>query len=318
LWAQSRRPRPADSKDSGGIGFCEFATTAAVTYFDDIDLEHPDLGDLFDELTLWSAPFGLLLLDRVPMKRGMTILDVGAGTGFLTVELAQRCGEDSRVIAADPWKPVMGRLRRKVEYLGLANVMLLEQDAAALDLPAASVDLVVSNLGVNNFENAEAVLRACRRVLRPEGRLLLTTNLVGHMKELYDVYRETLIELGRDRDLPALEAHVSHRATVDSLGRLLESTGFERRAVDLTSFRMRFADGTSLLRHHFIRLGFVPGWRSVVPTDDVPVVFASLERNLNALAAREGCLTLTVPGACVEAAPVPSASIDRDEGARSS
>lgn len=283
----------------------DIATTAAVNYFDDIDLNHPALGDLFDELTLWSAPFGLLLLDRVPMKRGMTILDVGAGTGFLTVELAQRCGADSRVIAVDPWKPVMDRLRRKVEYLKLGNVVLLEQDAGALDLPAGSVDVVVSNLGVNNFENGETVLRACRRVLRPEGRLLLSTNLVGHMAELYDVYRETLIELGRSGDLAALDAHVAHRATIDSLDRLLTRTGFERRGVDTASFRMRFADGSSLLRHHFIRLGFVPGWRSVVSAGDVPEVFVSLERNLNAVAAREGCLTLTVPAACVEASPVP-------------
>jgi hypothetical protein len=46
-----------------------------------IDLGTPEFGDLYDELPLWSAPFGLLLLDRVPLVAGSTIVDVGAGTG---------------------------------------------------------------------------------------------------------------------------------------------------------------------------------------------------------------------------------------------
>lgn len=70
-----------------------------MKYLEEIDNSALDFGDLYDELPLWSAPFGLLLLDRVPMKSGLTILDVGAGAGFLAVELAQRCGPDARVIA---------------------------------------------------------------------------------------------------------------------------------------------------------------------------------------------------------------------------
>ncbi len=65
-------------------------------YLEPIDMNDPAVGGMYDELPLWSAPFGLLLLDRVRMGTGLTILDVGAGTGFLTVELAQRCGPKAR------------------------------------------------------------------------------------------------------------------------------------------------------------------------------------------------------------------------------
>ncbi len=68
----------------------------------EINYETPEFGDLYDELPFWSAPFGLMLLERVRLRRGMTILDVGAGTGFLTIELAQRCGSEAIVIAVDP------------------------------------------------------------------------------------------------------------------------------------------------------------------------------------------------------------------------
>jgi len=84
-----------------------------VEHLTEIDYRTLD-GDLYDELPLWSAPFGLMILDRVPLKAGHTYLDVGAGTGFLTVELAQRSGPDARVIAVDPWSAAVKRLRRKM------------------------------------------------------------------------------------------------------------------------------------------------------------------------------------------------------------
>ena len=216
-----------------------------MKYLTQVDSTHPAFGDLYDELPLWSAPFGLLLLERVPMRPGLTILDVGAGTGFLTVELAQRCGPQARVIAVDPWEAGMRRLRRKLESLGIENVRLIEHDAAELDLPDASIDVVVSNLGINNFANADAVLRTCFRVAKPGGRLVLTTNLVGHMQEFYDVYRATLVELELADRLAILDAHIHHRATLASVAAQLARAGFELLALATDSWRMRFADTPS-------------------------------------------------------------------------
>lgn len=266
-----------------------------------IDFSGPEFGDVYDELPLWSAPFGLLLLDHVPVKPGITILDVGCGTGFLTVELAQRCGPGATVIAVDPWKAAMQRLRRKLDHLGLANVVLLEQDAATIDLPNESVDVIVSNLGINNFENAQAVLQTCFRVARPEARLLLTTNLEGHMAEFYEVYRSTLIEIGQQDRLVVLDAHIGHRGTVESVVSMLREAGFETVNVVTDSFRMRFADGSSLLRHYFIRLAFVQGWKSIVAPGALDRTFQAIESNLNAVAKERGELALMIPMACIEA-----------------
>lgn len=240
-----------------------------------------EVADQYDELPLWSAPFGQLILDRVPLRRGQTILDIGAGTGFLTVELAQRSA--ARVIAVDPWADAMDVLRRKVEYLGLREVELVVSDAASLGLPDESVDVVVSNLGINNFDNASVVLAECHRVLRPGGRLLISTNLVGHMQEFYDVLREHV-------DQQALDEHLAHRATVDGTLQLLDTAGFDA-TVDQTTFTWRFADGTALLNHYFIRLGFLDGWLEL--TGDLTAV----EQELN----RRGEVSLTIPAACFDA-----------------
>ena len=270
-------------------------------YLEDIDATLPDFGEFYDELPLWSAPFALMLLERVPLDTRMTVVDVGAGTGFLTLELAQRCGPSATVIAVDPWAAAMHRLRRKLERNPLPNVRLIEGDAAALPLPEASVDVVVSNLGINNFDNADGVLATCARVLKPGGRLLLTTNLVGHLQEFYAIYRQTLLALDLAACLARLDEHIAHRATVESVGARLARSGLAVSDATTGAFRMRFADGSALLRHRFMRLGFVPAWKAIVPPETHARFFPELERRLNLAAAQRGELALTVPTALIEA-----------------
>lgn len=266
-----------------------------------VDYQASEFGDLYDELPLWSARFGLILLDHVQLKPGMTILDVGAGTGFMSIELAQRAGSDASVIAVDPWESAMKRLIRKVDYLGIRNVRALVQDVSSVDLPDGSVDLIVSNLGINNFDDPAAALRSCFRAAKPGANLYLTSNLVGHMGEFYEAFRSVLLELGFNDQLAALSAHINRRATLESVQALLEHEGFEFVQAFTTSFRERFVDGSSLLRHFFIRLGFVPGWKMIAPKDAVETTFAALEQRLNAVAKECGELSLTVPAACFHA-----------------
>ncbi len=272
-----------------------------MEYLKEIEYTHANFGELYDELPLWSAPFGLLLLKHVPLKRGMKILDLGAGTGFLTIELAQRCGSDAEIIAVDPWQAAMSRLRHKLDFLGISNVRLILQDAETVELGAQSIDLIVSNLGINNFEHPEKVLANCFRVLRDNGRLLFTTNLVGHMQEFYDQFQATLLDHGLKDQIPVLEEHINHRGTIQSVSQLVTQADFNLINVHSEQFKMRFADGSALLRHYFIRLGFLPGWKSIVPPQIIEEVFTSLEQRLNSLSAKQGELSLTIPMACFEA-----------------
>lgn len=268
-----------------------------MTYLDPIDVTTPDFGDLYDELPLWSAPFGLWILDRAPMRSGQTILDLGCGTGFLSIELAERCGPAATVIAVDPWSTAMARLRRKIRQRGLANIRTLEQDATTLDLPTGSIDVLVSNLGVNNFQDPGAVMRVCSRIARPGAVFLLTTNLTGHMAELYEVYRKVLVDTGQRDRIAALQAHIDHRATTDSVTTLFEAADFQVDEIVPSSFRLRFADGSALLRHYFIRFGFLPAWIDIATAGTAQPTMEALERELNAVAAARGELTLTIPTA---------------------
>ena len=75
-----------------------------MSYLDDVDTTTREFADAYDELPLWSAPFGLMLLERVPIRADQAVLDVGAGTGWLALELAERCGpraQQQRLVTLD-------------------------------------------------------------------------------------------------------------------------------------------------------------------------------------------------------------------------
>jgi arsenite methyltransferase len=264
----------------------------------DPDFASPQVVGAYDELALWSAMFGLLLLEEVPLAKMMNVLDVGCGTGFPLIELAERLGAGASVHGIDPWSGGLKRAAEKVASRGTPNVTLHEGSASAMPFTDASFDLIVSNLGVNNFEDRAAAIRECRRVARTGAILALTTNLQGHMQELYDVFAEVL---GHDLEaLDRLRTHVEHRATIAAVRDLLNDGGFTVTRVVERQSVMRFANGTALLNHYFIKLGFLDGWKKIVPGNERDV-FARLRHALDDRAARNGELRLTVPMAYVEA-----------------
>lgn len=251
------------------------------------DFSSPATMTAYDELPLWSAMFGLLLLEEVPLTGIRAALDVGCGTGFPLIELAERLGASSTVHGLDPWSAGLQRAKEKIAARKTPNVELHEGSAASMPFDDASFDLIVSNLGVNNFDDRDAAIRECRRVLRKGGTLALTTNLQGHMRELYDVFAAVL----NDEERIRLKAHIEHRATVPNVKQLLETHGFEITRVVERESVMRFANGAALFNHHFIKLGFLEAWKEVAGN----AVFRTLLERL------PGELRLTIPMAYIEA-----------------
>ncbi len=266
-----------------------------------VDLNNADAVSAYDELPLWSAMFGLLLLRHVPLKAITKVLDVGCGTGFPLFELAQRLGPGSVACGLDPWEAAVNKARFKMKVWGIQNVELHVGDASSMTFRDFEFDLIVSNLGINNFADQETVLRECHRVLKSSGRLALTTNPQGHMQEFYKVFESTLQQLGKTEALPALNKNIEHRATIARITDLLDRSGFTLRKVHEETSSMRFANGSALFRHYFIRLGFLDGWKGVVDAKEQDEVFSLLESNLNEVAFRNGELLLTIPMAYIEA-----------------
>jgi ubiquinone/menaquinone biosynthesis C-methylase UbiE len=253
-----------------------------------------------DDFPLWSAPFGLVLLDHIRLRPKIKALDIAFGSGFPLLELAQRLGNSSTVYGIDPLKAAHDRVRYKMKVLKIKNVQIIEEDASSMSFPDNTFDLIVSNLGINNFDNPQEVFMECFRVAKRSAQIVLTTNPKGHMDTFYLVFTETLKELNRTDLVDDLIAHIEHRLTAEAISRFLKQSGFQITGIYLDSFRLSFLDGTTFFRHTLIRHGFLDDWKQLIPVQEQKEVFAKLEENLNQVSKRAGKLELTIPIACIE------------------
>lgn len=249
----------------------------------------------FDEAPLWSAAFGLLLLKQLTLKPDITLVDIGSGAGFPLTELAGRLGNSCKVYGVDPWANASKRAAQKIRNYGYSNIELVESSAEKLPFDDGSIDMVVSNLGINNFENPAVVFKECYRVLKSRGQLSLTTNLTGHWKECYEVFYETLRQTGKEHLIPVLRKDEEHRGTPESVAALFTDSGFNVTKQVTESFDMKFVDGSAFLNHHFVKVGWLTTWVTLFRKEELQEIFGALEQNLNALAAANGGLSLSVP-----------------------
>ncbi|MBK9726624.1 MAG: class I SAM-dependent methyltransferase [Saprospiraceae bacterium] len=254
----------------------------------------------FDEAPLWSASFGLLLLKHVELKSDQTVIDIGSGAGFPLLELAGRLGNSCKLYGIDPWKNANVRAHQKIENYGYSNVSIIEASAEQIPFENNTIDLIVSNLGINNFENPEIVFKECHRALKPNGKLALTTNLNGHWKEFYQLFYYTLENIDKANLIPILKKDEEHRGTIESISKLFTNNNLTLTRHYEEQFKMNFIDGSAFLNHHFIKLGWLTTWIGLFPKAELLEIFTALELNLNDYAVKNNGLSLTVPMAYLE------------------
>lgn len=265
------------------------------------ELNDPRLASALDEAPFWSVPFGMMMLERVRMRPKMNVLDIGCGTGFPILELAQRLGDTCRLYGIDPWTRGIERLNFKAGVFGLENVKAVQGMAERLPFEANLFDLIISNNGLNNVQDQGRALAECFRTLRRAGQLLITYNLPGTMKEFYEIFALTLNEFGRAEWIARMHEHIlDKRKPLGSMKKMLNRAGFRIEAVGRRGFSFRFLDGSALLRSFFIVHGFLEPWKKIIGRKDLRRFFGLLEKNLNRAARERGGLSLTIPMACLD------------------
>jgi SAM-dependent methyltransferase len=113
-----------------------------------------------------------LLLDRLRLAGGESVVEIGCGTGAVTLPLAKAVGENGRVVAVDISEPMLGAARQRVSESGMHNVALVLGDAQVLALEQAAFDIATSRMGVMFFADPVAAFRNIGGALRSGGRLV--------------------------------------------------------------------------------------------------------------------------------------------------
>jgi len=260
------------------------------------DYDSDNLHDVIDELPLWSAPFGLKLLDNISLKKGISVLDIGFCEGFPLTELAMRLGQSSTIYGIDPWDAAIRRTKRKLSAYDIHNVQIIKGVAEEMPLTDGSIDLITSNNGINNVNDLNKSLEECFRILKPGGQFIQTMNLNSTMIEFYDVLEKVLMDKEMADEIKKMKEQIySKRKPLDEFIKLLEQKGFRISNVIQDQFDYKFIDGTAFLNYFLIRLSFIDSWKGIIPVDRQSEVFGEVEAEINRLADEAGYFKLSVP-----------------------
>ncbi len=129
----------------------------------------PQWAAVDDVLSAQIRPLGLRALERLEVRPGERVLDVGCGGGETTAEIACRVGPSGRAVGIDISEQLAERARRATS--GMTHVEIRVADAQIEAFEANSFDGVFSRFGIMFFADPESAFSNLRRALRPGGRV---------------------------------------------------------------------------------------------------------------------------------------------------
>ncbi len=129
-------------------------------------------GDYAAEIMPNFARFAARALELAQVRDGADIVDVACGPGTLALLAAPRC---NRVAALDFAEPMIAALRAHVGYAMLGNIDARVGDGQALPFGDHEFDAGFSMFGLMFFPDRAAGLRELRRVVKPGGRIVLSS-----------------------------------------------------------------------------------------------------------------------------------------------
>lgn len=189
----------------------------------------------------WFVPIAEGLVAAVAPQPGEHVVDLGCGRGAALVPLATAVGPDGRVVGADLSPRMVALAAQRVEELGLTNVELSVMDASAPTLPAGQADAVVASLVVFFLPRPAEALAAWAALLRPGGRLGIST-FAGRddaWRRLDDLFTPYLPPMMLDARTSGESGPFASDAGVEGL---LAGAGLDRVTTTQADVVVRFAD----------------------------------------------------------------------------
>jgi ubiquinone/menaquinone biosynthesis C-methylase UbiE len=256
----------------------------------------------YDDLPLWSAPFGLTLLETVRLRTGINVLDIGSGSGFPMLELAQRFGRSCVVYGLDPSPDAIRMTVARKEARQIINAKIIKGIGEEIPFPDKYFGLIVSNNGLNNVNNLQKCLEECFRVADHGAQLVCTMNLPGTMQLFYDTLAGILSEMGQNQTIDAMQQHIHQkRKPAPEIETMISDAGFTLLSSETFSFTMKFCDGTTFMEHSLIRSAFRPAWEEFLPAGQATEILGQVESTLNQLNRLGESLNMEIPYTCMNA-----------------
>lgn len=143
------------------------------------------------------------------IRAGMTVADVGAGTGLFTRKFAPLVGEKGQVFAVDISKEFVDHIEQTARKENLKNIRGVVCKPDSVELPESSVDLVFICDTYHHFEFPHKTMQSIHKALKPSGRVVLidfqriagksTDWVMSHVRAGQDVFEKEITESGFKR-----------------------------------------------------------------------------------------------------------------------
>jgi ubiquinone/menaquinone biosynthesis C-methylase UbiE len=112
-------------------------------------------------------------LSLIGIQPGMTVADIGAGSGYMTMRIAPLVGPTGKVYAEDIQPALLQLVQRRALTAHLSNVEVVLGSDTDTGLSDSSVDIALLVDVYHEFQHPREMLRSIRRSLKPGGRLVL-------------------------------------------------------------------------------------------------------------------------------------------------
>ncbi len=132
------------------------------------------------------------MLDWLNPRPGMSLLDVGGGTGDIAFRFLDRINGDGNVVVCDINKEMLSVGRdRSIDQGRLEGLSWVCGNAEQLPVPDATMDAFTIAFCIRNVTHIDAALREARRVLKPGGRFMcleFSQVILPVLDKAYDLY----------------------------------------------------------------------------------------------------------------------------------
>ncbi|HEX9813936.1 MAG TPA: methyltransferase domain-containing protein [Myxococcota bacterium] len=146
------------------------------------------------------------IVGALAVSSGMTVADIGAGTGLFLPAFDREVGSEGRVYAVDISPKFLEHLRERAARENLARVEVVKALEDSVELPAATVDLAFVCDTYHHFEYPQSTLASLFAAIRPGGSLVIldferipgesTDWVLGHVRAGKEIFRREIETAG--------------------------------------------------------------------------------------------------------------------------
>ncbi len=140
------------------------------------------------------------------IEPGMSVADIGAGTGLFTRLFSKAAGPEGRVYAVDIAENFIKHIEQTAKEEGMTNVVGVVCRPDSVALPANSIDIAFICDTYHHFEYPYKTMRSVHRALKPHGRVVLVDFhriegvssdwIMGHVRAGQEVFTKEILECG--------------------------------------------------------------------------------------------------------------------------